>query len=211
MKIIQITAGLLLTNCYLVINSEARKAVLIDAPPDSTKHILETLRSEQVELEAILLTHSHWDHFADANPIKRSTGAKLFLHKNDYYRIQNPLEHTLVQLDFEIEPVEVDHLFVEQELLVFETVKLEAIPTPGHTEGGMIYVLDSERCAFVGDTIFYLSVGRTDLPGGNSETLIQSINQIIFRLPDDFVLYPGHDRATTVGFEKSFNPYVLAV
>lgn len=211
MEIIQITAGLLSTNCYLIINPETRRAILIDSPPDSKDQILETLRNEQVQLEAILLTHSHWDHFADANPIKCSTGANLFVHKNDYYRIQNPFEHTLVQLDFEIEPAEANHLIVHRESLVFETAKLEAIPTPGHTEGGMTYVLESERCAFVGDTIFYLSVGRTDLPGGNAELLMQSINQTIFQLPDDFILYPGHERPTTVGFEKSFNPYVLVV
>ncbi len=211
MKIIRITAGLLETNCYLIINPEARKALLIDSPPDSIDKVLETLRTEQAQLEAILLTHTHWDHFAEANPIKRSTGAKLYVHKNDYYRIQNPLEHTLMPLDFEIESAEADYLIGGQEELVFEAATLEAIPTPGHTEGGITYVLRSEGCAFVGDTIFYLSVGRTDLPGGNDEALTKSINEIILRLPDDYILYTGHDKPTTVGFEKSFNPYIITV
>lgn len=211
MEIIPIIAGLLETNCYLLTSAESRKAILIDAPPDSTEIVLQELKKRDLVLEAILLTHTHWDHTADAEPIKNATGAKLYVSDSDYYRLQEPMKHTLMPLDFEIKPTKADYLINVEDILTFRTTKLRAIPTPGHTEGGLTYVLDSQRCAFVGDTIFYLSIGRWDLPGGDEQTLLKSIRNVIFALPDDFILYPGHGISTTVGFEKNNNPYVLPI
>ncbi|MGQ9819955.1 MAG: MBL fold metallo-hydrolase [Candidatus Kapaibacteriales bacterium] len=211
MEIITIVAGILETNCYLITSPESRTAILIDAPPESAEMVSQELKKRDLSLESILLTHTHWDHTADAEPIKKATKAMLYVSKLDYYRIQEPMKHTLMPLYFEIKPVEADYLISKEELLTFGSIELLATPTPGHTEGGLTFVFKSRQCAFVGDTIFYRSVGRWDLPGGDEKTLLESIRNKIFALPDDFTLYPGHGITTTVGFEKKNNVYVLPI
>lgn len=208
MKIIPLVAGILETNCYLVVSEESQTAILIDAPPDSKNLVVEELRKGNLRLEAILLTHTHWDHTVDANAIKKDTGAKLFVSIADYYRLQEPMKHTLMMLDFEIEPAVADYLISNKELLPLQTAQVLAVPTPGHTEGGLTFIFHSIRSAFVGDTIFYLSIGRTDLPGGDENALLQSIKEVVFALPEDYLLYPGHGMPTTVAFEKENNPFL---
>lgn len=211
MEVIPLVAGILDTNCYLIISEETRTALLIDAPPDSKDLVLEELSMRKLQLEAILLTHTHWDHTVDTAEIKKETGAKIFVSQADNYRLQEPSKHTLFPLEFDIEPAEADHLISGKELLDFRTAECWAIPTPGHTEGGLIYVFDSLRSAFVGDTIFYLSIGRSDLPGGDEESLIRSIRDKVFALPDDYILYPGHGAKTSVQFEKENNPFLYGI
>lgn len=209
MKIIPIVAGILETNCFLVVNVEKGTAVVIDAPPESKGIILDHLARENSKLEAILLTHSHWDHFADANPLKTHTGAKVFVHSLDNYRLEEPMKHTIFDIGFEIEACDADVLLNGGEVLEFDTTTLRVIHTPGHTEGSVVFVCDQMQCAFVGDTIFYLSVGRTDLPGGSSEKLNDSVNRLLNELPENYTLYVGHYQETTVGFEKIHNPYLM--
>lgn len=209
MKIIPVVAGILDTNTYLVVNETTKTGLLIDAPPESAEIVLSKIESENCKLEAILLTHSHWDHSADANALKQKTGAKIYVHKADNYRLLSPMEHTIFELDFVIEPCEADFLLEGGETLQFSTTNLRVLHTPGHTEGSVVYVCDELKCAFAGDTIFYLSVGRTDLPGGNQELLQESLNRLLNELPEDYTLYVGHYKETTVGFEKSYNPYLM--
>lgn len=209
MKIIPVVAGILDTNSYLVVNETTKTGLLIDAPPESAEIVLSKIESENCKLEAILLTHSHWDHSADANALKQKTGAKIYVHKADNYRLLSPMEHTIFELDFVIEPCEADFLLEGGETLQFSTTNLRVLHTPGHTEGSVVYVCDELKCAFAGDTIFYLSVGRTDLPGGNQELLQESLNRLLNELPEDYTLYVGHYKETTVGFEKSYNPYLM--
>lgn len=209
MKIIPVVAGILDTNSYLVVNETTKTGLLIDAPPESAEIVLSKIESENCKLEAILLTHSHWDHSADANALKQKTGAKIYVHKADNYRLLSPMEHTIFELDFVIEPCEADFLLDGGETLQFSTTNLRVLHTPGHTEGSVVYVCDELKCAFAGDTIFYLSVGRTDLPGGNQEILQESLNRLLNELPEDYTLYVGHYKETTVGFEKSYNPYLM--
>lgn len=211
MKIIPVVAGLLETNCYLVANNQTQTSLLVDAPPDSATQIFDILKEEDLELEAVLLTHSHWDHCADLAKIKKQTNAPIYVHRLDKYRLENPMEHTIIPLDFEIEPCPPDYLIDKDETLNFKTAVVRVIQTPGHTEGGVVYIVDSLNSAFVGDTIFYLSVGRTDLPGGDSNLLQKSLNRLLNELPDDYKLFVGHYQETTVGFEKNYNPFLISV
>ncbi len=211
MKIIPIVAGILDTNCFLVVNTQKGTAVLIDAPPESKEIILGYLEQENCKLEAILLTHSHWDHSADANPLKTLTDAKVFVHALDNYRLEEPMKHTIFDIGFEIEPCRADTLLEGEEILEFETITFRVVHTPGHTEGSVVYVCDQLECAFAGDTIFYLSVGRSDLPGGNPEQLQESINRLLSELPENYTLYVGHYQETSVGFEKIHNPYLMLI
>ncbi|MFN3305822.1 MAG: MBL fold metallo-hydrolase [Candidatus Kapaibacteriota bacterium] len=211
MEIIPIVAGILETNCFLVVNKEKGSAVLIDAPPESKEKILSRLTEENCKLEAILLTHSHWDHCVDANPLKTLSGAKVFAHFLDKYRLEEPMKHTIFDIGFEIEPCVADTLLKGGEVLEFDTTTFRVIHTPGHTEGSVVYVCDQLQCAFAGDTIFYLSVGRTDLPGGDPEQLHESINRLLNELPENYTLYVGHYQETSVGFEKIHNPYLMLI
>ncbi len=209
MEIVTMQAGLLETNLYFVVNNVVGKALLIDAPLDSKELVMDFLNRSGLKLEAILLTHTHWDHSGDCALIKQATGAPIYVHRNDLFRLQNPNEHLLIDLDLEILPADADVLLDGEVQLKFNTTSVRVLPTPGHTEGSVTFVIDELKSAFVGDTIFYLSVGRTDLPGGNEDELFASIQNVIFNLPDDYILYPGHERSTTVYFERLYNPYIL--
>ncbi len=209
MEIVTMQAGLLETNLYFVVNNVVGKALLIDAPLDSKELVMDFLNRSGLKLEAILLTHTHWDHSGDCALIKQATGAPIYVHRNDLFRLQNPNEHLLIDLDLEILPADADFLLDGEVQLKFNTTSVRVLPTPGHTEGSVTFVIDELKSAFVGDTIFYLSVGRTDLPGGNEDELFASIQNVIFNLPDDYILYPGHERSTTVYFERLYNPYIL--
>jgi len=211
MKIIPVVAGLLETNCYLVVNPQSRTSLLFDAPPESFDKVFETLKNEGAELEAILLTHSHWDHCADLSIFKEKVSVPVYVHILDSYRLENPMEHTIIPLDFEIKACKPDYLIKDEEILQFKTADVRILHTPGHTEGSVVYVVDSLKAAFAGDTIFYLSVGRTDLPGGDSEQLKESLYRLLNELPDDYKLFVGHYQETTVGFEKSFNPFLVSI
>ncbi len=211
MKIIHVVAGLLETNCYLVANNQTQTSLLVDAPPDSATQIFDILKDEELELEAVLLTHSHWDHCADLAKIKKQTNAPIYVHTRDKYRLENPMEYTIIPLDFEIEPCPPDYLIDKDETLNFKTAVVRVIQTPGHTEGSVVYIVDSLKSAFVGDTIFYLSVGRTDLPGGDPNLLQKSLNRLLNELPDDYKLFVGHYQETTIGFEKNYNPFLVSV
>ncbi len=211
MKIIPLVAGLLETNCYLIVNNQTHTSLLVDVPPDSATKIFDILKEEESELEAVLLTHSHWDHCADLAKIKKQTNASIYVHLLDKYRLENPMEHTIISLDFEIEPCSPDNLINKDETINFETTVVRVIHTPGHTEGSVVYIVDSLKAAFVGDTIFYLSVGRTDLPGGDSNLLQHSLNRLLNELPDNYKLFAGHYQETTVGFEKNYNPFLISV
>ncbi|ROL56282.1 MBL fold metallo-hydrolase [Bacteroidetes/Chlorobi group bacterium Naka2016] len=211
MKVIPVVAGILETNCFLVVNEGTKTALLFDAPPQCKNIIMSKMAEEDCTLEAILLTHTHWDHTADANPLKQETGAKVYVHSADYYRLQEPMKHTIFELDFNIEPCEADVLLQGGETIQFRTTTLRVLHTPGHTEGSVAFVCDELQCAFVGDTIFYLSVGRTDLPGGDENLLQESLGRILNELPENYKLYVGHNQETTVGFERSYNPYLMLI
>jgi glyoxylase-like metal-dependent hydrolase (beta-lactamase superfamily II) len=208
MEIKSFECGPLATNCYLIIDGE--NSVLIDAPPQSLKVIKKIIEDSNVKLSAVLLTHTHWDHAADADYYKKELGAEVYCAKEDEYRLIDPNLHTVWKLPFEIPVTNADKYLNDGELLKFGGIELKSIFTPGHTEGGFSFVLDSEKSVFTGDTLFCESVGRTDLPGGNQNALVVSIKNKLYSLPDDYKAYPGHGDSSEIGYEKSNNQAVTA-
>ncbi len=205
-KIESIAAGPLATNCYLVVSG--RSAVLIDAPPDSFELATRKLREENVVLEKILLTHSHWDHAADAGVFYEKTKAPVLICEKDNYRLLEPNENSVFPLPFVLEPFAEAEFFEDGEEIPFGDSVLEALWTPGHTEGSSCFVAREAKSIFSGDLIFKNSVGRTDLPGGNFDDLLRSIKEKIFKFENDYNLLPGHGETTTVGREKKLNPFI---
>jgi hydroxyacylglutathione hydrolase len=199
--------GPVATFSYLLCTPASGTAVLIDAPYGSVDLVCDEADRHGCRITDLLLTHTHWDHTADAAAIVRRTGARVYVHPADVYRLTDPMAHTVWPLPFDIEPVTPDQLIDQGAVLDVAGLRLRVLHTPGHTEGGVCFVDDAHARVFVGDTLFAGSVGRVDLPGGDEDTLIESIRTRLFALPDDMVAWPGHGPSTTIGRERKTNPF----
>lgn len=192
-------------NCYLVWDKSDKIGVIID-PGDEDQLILERIRQYDITPKAILLTHGHADHIAAVEPLKNEFNAKLYIGEGDEEMLTSPSANVSAMMGFQITCPPADLILKGGETLEFGSLKFSVFKTPGHSRGGVCYF--SEKALFCGDTLFMGSIGRTDLPGGNYEQLIESIEQNILTLPDDIFCYPGHGPATTVGRERSSNPFL---
>lgn len=203
-----IATGPVETNAYLVADTATGLAVLLDAPLDSAEWYRERLRALNVRPEALWLTHSHWDHTADAAKIAKSLAIPVFIHPLDAYRLLDPNAHTVFPLPFRLDAVEISGYVQHGDIIPVGHLQFEVRHTPGHTEGSVVFIEHTWRVVFCGDTLFAGSIGRTDLPGGDYEQLIASIHRELLSLPDDYVCYPGHMGTTTIGRERRTNPFL---
>jgi glyoxylase-like metal-dependent hydrolase (beta-lactamase superfamily II) len=200
-------AGPVSTRGYLVADPETLTAVVIDTPLGVCQPFADLAEQNGYSIAAILLTHSHWDHTADCAALQRRTGAPVYLHPADAYRLTDPMAHTIWPLPFTIEPVTEYIPLAHGQDLSFGSLRFHVLHTPGHTEGGVCFVQGAHSRVFAGDTLFNGSVGRVDLPGGDEEELLASIRRELFALPDETVVYCGHGPETTIGRERVENPY----
>jgi len=203
-----LTVGLLRSNCYILVCQATHEAVVID-PGDFGDAILAVLQEESATLRYILATHGHFDHVMAARPLQEATGAPFMLHKFDepfLSRARASMQRWTMQ-----DPgpaARIDRYLPGEGEIAFGREKLEIRFTPGHSPGSVTFVHHAGRQLFSGDLIFRGAVGRTDFPGGDYDTLVRSIQQQIFTLPDDYRIWPGHKGSTTVGYEKRHNPMV---
>ena len=193
--------GAIGTNCCLVYDDAAKLLCIIDPGGDGAQ-IADAARSFAPERMQILLTHAHVDHISGIGElVKELPGTPVWVHPDDrgmYLSPDNALEPWLPAAK---------GLPIPQEQ-VPEVPGMKILPLPGHTPGGVGYYFAAEKMLFSGDTLFAGSVGRTDLPGGDWDTLLRSISQTLFALPDDVQVFCGHGPATTIGSEKHGNPYL---
>jgi glyoxylase-like metal-dependent hydrolase (beta-lactamase superfamily II) len=208
MRIIPVETGPIATVGYLVIDESSKEAVIIDAPLDSSKYFAALIDENKIMVAAILLTHTHWDHTAECKKLIDLTGAKVYAHSSDIYRLIDPMNHTIFPLPFIIEPVLNPVPLKHLDIITAGSLEFKVIHTPGHTEGGVCFVESKQKVLFTGDTLFRGSVGRTDLPGGSKDLLIDSIWKEILTLPDQFIVYCGHGPSTTIGWERLNNPFL---
>jgi glyoxylase-like metal-dependent hydrolase (beta-lactamase superfamily II) len=196
-------------NGYVVASDDDETAVLID-PGDEVGALLEAATRERLSIKAILLTHAHLDHITGVGTAKAALGVESWLHPDD-----DPLYRAVVQqgamfgLQVSVQPP-VDRFYEDHQRLTFGGLQVAVHPTPGHSPGGVcLEIRDGERVElFVGDTLFAGSIGRTDLPGGDYDTLIQSIRRVLFAFADPTVVHSGHGPDTTIGEERRNNPYL---
>ncbi|MBR1728992.1 MAG: MBL fold metallo-hydrolase [Selenomonadaceae bacterium] len=197
------------TNAYFYIDDETQHGFLID-PGYEAEKLLYLIDKRQWTIEKILLTHGHFDHISAVNDLQSKLKIPVYIHKNgrDYVKDAKMNGSIIffglpVVIDGEVNYIDDNSEIV---LSTNKDFKLKLIAVPGHTTDGAIYYSQRDNAAFVGDSIFHKSIGRTDLPGGNYETLINSIKQKIFTLPNETILLSGHSEPTTVEDEK-FRPW----
>jgi hydroxyacylglutathione hydrolase len=194
------------TNCYLVGAEPAREAVVIDPGWDADA-ILAAARSADLTIKAILLTHGHFDHIGAVADVKEALGVPLIAHARELDLLAAKGGADLFGLRIRSVP-QPDRLVEHGEQIEFSLLKFEVRYVPGHTTGHVAFVEQAQRAVFVGDVLFAGSIGRTDLPGGDYDTLIASITDQLLTLSDDFKVYPGHGSPTTIGLERRTNPFL---
>ena len=195
------------TNCYIIYREGAGKAVIVD-PADNGAYLLNKLRELQLEPEAILLTHGHFDHILAVEDIRRAFRSKVYIHMDEERMLKDPSLNLSGTLGTEQMGLSADYLLRDNEVLHLLGYDWRVIATPGHTSGSVCFYIESEEVLLSGDTLFAESLGRTDLPTGNVSDIIRSITKRLFALPDETMVYPGHGDPTTIGHEKQYNPVV---
>lgn len=197
--------GPLQANCYLL--SDGRAAVLVD-PGDEPERLLAVLRAEGLTLEAIWLTHAHFDHVGAVEGITQAIDVPVYLHPADqplYAQARLAAARWGIPL---VQPTKPPTPLAAGGTLSFGGAAVECRYTPGHAPGHIAFYIPALNSVIAGDALFAGSIGRTDLPGGNYGQLIASIERELLTLPDDTVVYPGHGPATTIGQERRNNPFL---
>lgn len=206
--------GPFMKNGFVVWCPRTREAALID-PGDEVDGLLTFAERHTLSIRAILLTHAHVDHITGVATAKRAVGAPIYLHRDDLFLYEGAVQQgAMFGLRVEAQPP-VDVFYSADTSVVVGDLAFTPFHTPGHCPGGVCLLLRSRASEpgevdhlFVGDTLFASSIGRTDLPGGDYETLIRSIRTVLFAFGDASRVYPGHGPSTTIGHERLTNPFL---
>ena len=200
-------------NGFVVACENSADAVIID-PGDEVDALLRAIAAESLDVTAILLTHAHLDHVTGVASAKAALGAPVWLHRDDLFLYEGAeAQGRMFGLPVETPPPP-DRFYAPGVPVDFGDLTVDVLHTPGHCPGGVCLAIgprgSSERELFVGDTLFAGSIGRTDLPGGDYETLMRSIREVLLQFPDETVVHSGHGPDTTIGAERRTNPFLLA-
>jgi hydroxyacylglutathione hydrolase len=207
MDVRMFTVGPLQENCYLVRREGSDRALLID-PGDEAQKLQGAMEQLGVEPEAILLTHTHFDHIGAVAPLARATGAPVYCPREELPVLADPSAFFGAMFG-PVEGWEAEHAIDGGQRLALAGFDVEVVATPGHSPGHVTFVLDG--ALFSGDVLFQGSIGRTDLPGADHETLMESIAGLLERFDDDTKVHPGHMGVTTLGRERATNPFLQAL
>jgi len=202
-------------NGFVIGCEDTRQGVIID-PGDEVDQLLAAARKHGLSMTGILLTHAHLDHVTGVAAAKKALGVPVWLHKDDNFLYERVVQQGQM-FGFRVEPQPpIDHFYDGEGPLRFGRYDVRVLHTPGHCPGGVCLAVTKDAkdapagaTLFVGDTLFAGSIGRTDLPGGDLNTLLRSIRDVLFRFPDDTVVWSGHGPATTIGKERRTNPFLV--
>ncbi|MDD5936249.1 MAG: MBL fold metallo-hydrolase [Clostridiales bacterium] len=205
LSITAIQVGPIQTNCYIVANEDTKKALVFDPGEDANK-IYNYINQCHLTVEAILLTHGHFDHITGVSDLVRLTNAKVYMLEAEKDLAMDDRMNCSAMFGQRV-TLFPDILIKNQEELSFLDTKIKVIATPGHTKGSVCYFFEENKILISGDTLFLESYGRTDFPTGSDFALERSLTMLLTTLPQDVVVYPGHGPKTTIGYEQKNNPY----
>lgn len=205
-KIGRMLIGSYQTNCYFLFREETKKAIVID-PADNGKMIYDKLTQNGFAVEAILLTHGHFDHIWGSKELRELSGAKIYALDKEQTLCES-VDNNLSAMVGRAYTVVPDEYVVDGTELTFDNISFKVIATPGHTIGSCCYYVEKAGILISGDTLFQESTGRTDFPTGSMSSIVRSIREKLFVLPEETKVYPGHGDSTTIGYEKKYNPFV---
>jgi hydroxyacylglutathione hydrolase len=202
-----VAVGPLQCNCSIIGDETTREAIVID-PGDDIEDILSLVKKHNLTVKQIVITHAHIDHVGGAQKLRAATGAPILLNQNDY--------DLLKMLDMQAAwigmrspgKVEIDHSLADADTVQAGSLSANVLHTPGHTEGSICLYFPAENKLIAGDTLFAGSIGRTDLPGGSFQKIVNSLHERVLALPDETVVVPGHGPLTTIGEERQSNPFL---
>ncbi len=206
MQIETLTLGPIQANCYIVTDEKTKDAVVIDCG-ECTQELEEKLSDKS--LKYILLTHGHYDHILGVYDLKKAhPEAQIVIHKEEAYKLTDDLPSFAHEMMPGVQKyVPADITVEEGDKITFGETEITVIHTPGHSKGGVCYFVEEERTIFTGDTLFCLTVGRMDFFDSSEDEMLESITRL-YNMPGDYEIYPGHNRATTMEYEKRRNRYM---
>ena len=201
----QMSVGPLQVNCFIVYCDKTKQAMVID-PGEEASRILHFVERHGLHVSKVVNTHCHFDHIGANQQVVEATGAELMLHKDDLPLLQNARNHAQVY-GLQVAPSpQPDKLLGQGDTFQLGELTFQVFHVPGHSPGGICLL--SEGHLFVGEVLFSGSIGRTDLPGGDSDSLVEGVRERLFSLDDETVVHPGHGPDTTIGRERQMNPFV---
>jgi len=201
------TVGPVAENCFFATAEGSRRALVID-PGDEAERLIAALGERELEVEAILLTHTHFDHVGAVAPLARHTAAPVYCPELEKGVLADIMSFVPWPGFGPFESYDADELVSGGERLELAGLEIDVLFTPGHSPGHVTYSLPAEQAVFSGDVLFQGSVGRTDLPGGDTATLMRTLAELLGALPDETAVYPGHMGVTTIGRERATNPFL---
>ena len=201
------TVGPVQENCFVARREGSDHAVIID-PGEEAERIMAAVRDLGVTIDAVLVTHCHFDHVGAVAPVARETGAPVYVSEIERPVLADIMSYVPFPGFGPYESYEADHTLKGGERLEIAGLEIDVLFTPGHSPGHLTYSVPSEHAVFSGDVLFQSSVGRTDLPGGDWPTLLSSIGGLVEALPEDTTVYPGHMGITNLGVERRTNPFL---
>ncbi|HEV7219337.1 MAG TPA: MBL fold metallo-hydrolase [Terriglobales bacterium] len=200
--------GPLQCNCSVIGDEISHEAIVID-PGDDVEDVLEIIRRHKLQAKQIVITHAHIDHVGGAMKLRAATGAPILLNQNDYALLKLlDVQATWIGMASPGE-VEVDQTIGSSDKVKAGSLIADVLHTPGHTEGSICLYFEAQKKLIAGDTLFAGSIGRTDLPGGSFDKIINSIHEQVLVLPDETIVVPGHGALTTIGDERENNPFLV--
>jgi len=207
MDVRMFTVGMIQENCFLLRRDGSDRALIVD-PGEEAPKLLAAIEQLGVKLDGILLTHTHFDHVGAVAPIAKATGAEVWVPELEKQVLADIDSYVPWPQFGPFESWDAEHTVSGGERLELAGLEIDVLFTPGHSPGHVTYSIPDEQVVFSGDVLFQSSVGRTDLPGGDWPTLLESIRSLVDALPGETTVYPGHMGVTTLGAERAGNPFL---